>query len=50
MIRNLNGHFDGILNVTITNDGKKIVSSSYDCAIKIWNMITGKAINTLIGN
>jgi len=40
-IMNLLGHSDVVTGVIISKDGKKIISSSCDKTIKIWNLETG---------
>ncbi len=41
------GHSSFIYSVTISPDGKYIVSGSADFTIKIWDMKTAECLNTL---
>lgn len=43
----LQGHKNSVLSVTISPDGKTIVSSGGDSTIKLWNFATGKQISSL---
>ncbi|WP_026100500.1 serine/threonine-protein kinase [Fortiea contorta] len=49
-ISTLNGHSLRVNVVSITPDGKTLVSGSDDNTIKVWNLATGKPIHTLIGH
>ena len=40
----LQGHTDGVLSVAISPDGERIVSSSADKTVRIWNAETGEPI------
>ena len=44
------GHNGSVTSVTITADGKYIVSGSLDNTIKIWDTKTGKCLNTFAGH
>ncbi|NES65413.1 MAG: WD40 repeat domain-containing protein, partial [Okeania sp. SIO2D1] len=44
------GHDDLVNSVSISNDGKTIVSGSFDKTIKVWNLETGELIHTLTGH
>ena len=46
----LKGHSHSVISISITNDGKTIVSGSYDATIKVWDLKTGDEINTLKGH
>jgi WD40 repeat protein len=46
----LEGHFSNVISVAITSDNTKIVSGSRENTIKIWDMNTGKLLNTLQGH
>jgi WD40 repeat protein len=50
LIRTLSGHSNGVGSVTISPDGRTLVSGSSDDTIKIWNMATGEQIRTLSGH
>lgn len=36
----LSGHFDKILDFTVSPDGKTLVSVSKDCSVRVWNLET----------
>jgi WD40 repeat protein len=44
------GHGSLVRSVSISNDGKTIVSGSWDYTIKVWNRETGELIRTLTGH
>ena len=43
-IKTLKGHTNIVKSVSITNDGKYIVSRSTDNTVRIWRVCTGKLI------
>lgn len=49
ILKTITGH-KSVNAVVTTSDGKQIVSGSTDSTIKIWDIETGKNINTLIGH
>ena len=49
-IQTLVGHSSGVTTVSITPDGSKIISGSFDKTIKIWNINTGEELKTLVGH
>ncbi|HAC63994.1 MAG TPA: hypothetical protein DCF68_10760 [Cyanothece sp. UBA12306] len=46
LIRTLTGHSDWVYSVTVTPDGKKVISGSRDKTVKIWDLVTGNCIAT----
>jgi len=46
----LNGYASSILSITISPDGTRLVSSSWDGTIWVWNIKTGKPVLGPIGN
>ena len=44
------GHSQWISGVTVTHDGKWMISGSADGTIKVWNLVTGKERATLMGH
>ena len=40
-------HFSGVMDMTFTSDGKKLVTGSRDKTAKIWDTKTGNLIRTL---
>ena len=49
-LKTLEGHSDWVESVAYSPDGTKIISSSYDKTIKIWDANTGECLNTLEGH
>lgn len=47
LVMTLEGHVD---SVAFSPDGNRIVSGSYDTAVKLWDAQTGQAIRTLNGH
>jgi WD40 repeat protein len=41
LLKTLSGHTSGIKTMAISPDGKYLVSGSYDCSFKIWNLPDG---------
>jgi WD40 repeat protein len=48
--RELKGHTSSVNCLTISPDGKTLVSGSADNSIQLWDFATGKAIKTLTGH
>src|SRR5262245_30651151 len=44
------GHTEIVRSVAISPDGKRIVSGSDDCTVKVWDAGTGKNLLTLKGH
>jgi len=40
-VRTLIGHASHVTSVAFAPDGKRVVSASLDCLVKIWNAETG---------
>ncbi|WP_237395699.1 hypothetical protein, partial [Okeania sp. KiyG1] len=36
--------------MTVTPDGKRVISGSFDKTIKVWSLETGEAVSTLVGH
>jgi hypothetical protein len=49
-IRELEGHDDKVNGITVTPDGSKAVSASFDKTLKIWDLETGECKHTLEGH
>ncbi|HLO87946.1 MAG TPA: serine/threonine-protein kinase [Nostocaceae cyanobacterium] len=49
LVKTLSGHEDRVLSVVITPDGKMIASSG-DRVIRLWNLITGEEVAELTGH
>src|SRR5229473_2976779 len=50
LLRTLAGHSLPASGVTVTPDGKRAVSASYDRTLKVWDLDTGRALRTLEGH
>jgi len=48
--RTFEGHTDSIESVAISNDGKQMLSGSYDNTVKMWQIETGQIIHTFKGH
>ena len=46
----LQGHDNGVLNVSFSPNGEVLASGGFDKTIKLWNLETGKEIDTLQGH
>jgi len=46
----MTGHRGRVSSLTISADGKRLVSGSYDKTIKVWDLDAGKEIRTLRGH
>lgn len=44
------GHTELVSAVAITRDGKKLITGSYDKALKLWNTKTGRLLKTFSGH
>jgi WD40 repeat protein len=44
----LSGHTKSILEITFSNDGKRIATSSNDGTIRLWNVATGESLATMM--
>jgi WD40 repeat protein len=50
LLRTLEGHADGVLDVAVAPDGRRAVSASRDHALKVWDLDTGRVLWTLEGH
>lgn len=46
LYKELIGHTDEVKSVMITPDGKRAISGSQDGTVKVWNILTGKELNS----
>ena len=46
-IRDYDQHFDSVTSIQVDEKSNKLVSTSYDTTIKIWNLETGECLKTL---
>ncbi len=49
-LETLTGHTEGVISVTFSPDGKRIVSGSCDNTLKIWDSDNFKCLETLTGH
>ena len=50
MVRVLKGHEGGVISVSWSPDGKRIVSGSRDKTLRIWDASSGQSLQTLEGH
>jgi WD40 repeat protein len=50
LLRELQGHSDGIRSVVFSPDGSQLVSGSYDKTVRLWSVASGKLLKTLTGH
>ncbi len=50
LLQTLSGHEDGVGAVTVSRDGKWVVSGSNDRTVKVWELITGRLQATYAGD
>jgi WD40 repeat protein len=50
LMRTLEGHSGPVHGVAVTPDGKRAISASQDCALKVWELDTGRALRTMRGH
>jgi hypothetical protein len=49
-LRTLEGHSSRVLSVSVSPDGRRAVSGSYDNTVRIWDLETGACLRTLAGH
>jgi hypothetical protein len=50
LIRTLGGHTKSIWSLTVSADGRRAVSASDDCTLKVWDVKSGRQLRTLKGH
>ncbi|MEY3870106.1 MAG: hypothetical protein RLZZ338_3997 [Cyanobacteriota bacterium] len=50
LIRTVTGHSDPVKAVALTPDGTRVVSTSFDNTLKVWDLATGEFLHTLTGH
>jgi tricorn protease-like protein len=48
-VRPLTGHESGVNSVTVTPDGRYVVSGSWDWTVRVWELETGEEVRRLMG-
>jgi WD40 repeat protein len=49
-VKTIQAHFSGVMDVTFTPDGTRLLTSSFDDSAKIWDVRTGEAVRALPGH
>ena len=44
------GHADRVLNAAITPDGTRVVTTAYDSTVRVWSVVNGAELQTLLRN
>ncbi|WP_246162656.1 NB-ARC domain-containing protein [Brasilonema sennae] len=50
LVRTLAGHSNSVIALTLTADGKYVISASADNTLKVWDWQTGQELRTLAGH
>src|SRR4051794_6241766 len=50
LIRALQGHLGAVHGIAWTPDGRRLVTASYDCSVKVWDLDTGKEVGSFQGH
>jgi len=50
LLRTLAGHTGPVESVSVTSDGRRVVSGSDDGAVRVWDLATGRCLQTLEGH
>jgi len=49
-VKTIPAHFSGVMDVTFTPDGTRLLTASFDDSAKIWDVRTGEAVRALPGH
>ena len=49
-LRTLEGHSGWVLSVSVTPDGRRAVSASWDKTLRVWDLESGACLRTLEGH
>jgi hypothetical protein len=49
-LRTLEGHTDVVSSVSVTPDGKRAISGSWDKSLRVWDLESGRCLRTLRGH
>ena len=49
LLKTLEGHTDAVMSVALSQDGKKIISGSYDGSVRTWDMKSKKLLQEFVG-
>jgi WD40 repeat protein/Tfp pilus assembly protein PilF len=50
LVRTLSGHWSAVLGLAFTKDGNRLVTTSNDATVKLWNLDSGEVIRSFVGH
>jgi WD40 repeat protein/Tfp pilus assembly protein PilF len=50
LVRTLSGHWSAVLGLAFTRDGSRLVTTSNDSTVKLWNVDSGEVIRSFVGH
>jgi WD40 repeat protein len=50
LVRTFVGHEDQVAAVAVTVDGRRVLSGSHDCTLRLWDLQTGRLLRSFVGH